>query len=408
MHDQSHSPEAEKTPANQKRRLRIFKAIAILIGIGVGLIAAEFGLRLIEKMELGDRAPVIVSDPALGLRILPNTSGHDANGFRNATLPARADIVVLGDSQTWGVNVHAHDAWPQQLARMSGKPVYNMALNGYGPVQYWILTDKALELSPQTIVVGLYLGNDLYDAYAMAYTKDNYAELRATQYPAELRQDTIAERAKSHWDEEKNFHNNYGRSSPRGWSIWLRGHTAIGRLLNRKGWWPGASDIDHEIDVAWARTYPEHGAVCDDPVIRTVFTPAYRLTGLNLSDPRVGEGIRITKELLSRVHVKTQGRGVSLVVVMIPTKEVVYAERMREKSLWAGTYARVVEMELSTRKDLLAWCPTAGIRCIDPLPSLQRALAERRQVYPSSTESHPNAAGYAVVAGFVSETLAPR
>jgi len=90
---------------------------------------------------------------------------------------------------------------------------------------------------------------------------------------------------------------------------------------------------------------------------------------------------------------------------MIPTKELVYAERMREKGLWAGTYARVVQMELSARNDLLAWCPTAGVRCFDPLPVLQRALAERRQLYPSSTESHPNAAGYAVLAGFVSETL---
>jgi hypothetical protein len=280
-----------------------------------------------------------------------------------------------------------------------------MALVSYGPVQYWMLTDNALELSPQTIVVGLYLGNDLYDAYAMAYTKDNYAELRALQHKDELKQDTIGGSAKFYWDEEKNFHNSYGRSSPRGWSIWLRGHSAIGRLLNRKGWWPGASDIDHEIDVAWARTYPEHGAVCDDAGIRTVFTPAYRLTGLDLGDPRVAEGLRITKDLLSRMQEKTRNRGVKFVVLMIPTKELVYAERMREKNLLTGTYARDVEMESLARNDLLSWCTAAGVNCIDALPEMQSAITERRQIYPSSTESHPNAAGYSVLAEFVSKTL---
>src|SRR5205814_7669677 len=162
---------------------------------------------------------------------------------------------------------------------------------------------------PKVIVVGLYFGNDLYDAYALTYSNERYAELRSTRATAQLMTDTIGTRAQSFWDEEKNFHNNYGRSSPTGWSFWLREHSAIGRLLNRDGLWLGATDVDYEIDRAWVRTHSDHGAICEDAQVRTVFTTAYRLTGLNLDEPRIAEGLRITKEVLSRAHQKVTGKG---------------------------------------------------------------------------------------------------
>src|SRR5882672_6569628 len=156
----------EHRPA--RGRIIVFRLLAVVIGIAAGLIAAELGLRIAEKVRLGDRGGgETVSDPELGMRIKPNTPGHDANGFRNASVPAQVDVVALGDSQTWGVNVQSADAWPQQLAKLSQGSVYNMSVGGYGPVQYWRLTEKALAFSPNVIVVGLYFGNDLYDAYSL-------------------------------------------------------------------------------------------------------------------------------------------------------------------------------------------------------------------------------------------------
>ena len=280
-----------------------------------------------------------------------------------------------------------------------------MGVGGYGPIQYWILTDKALGFSPKVIVVGLYFGNDLYDAYAMTNARDTYKELRRPQAAGELNDDTIGTRAKSYWNEEKNFHNQYGRSSPAGWSFWLREHSAIGRLLNRIGWWPGATDVDYQIDKAWAQAYPEHGAVCEDAGIRTVFTSAYRLTGLDLDDPRVGEGLRITTEALKRTHQRTDQAGVKLLVLLIPTKELVYADLMQRETRLTGTYARMVDMEKRARYEVESRCKESGIRCVDALPGLQNAIANRQQIYPSSTESHPNAAGYRILATTVSQAL---
>src|SRR5262245_24580936 len=38
----------------------------------------------------------LVEDPALGLRTVPNTTGHDALGFRNLDVPQHAAIVAIG------------------------------------------------------------------------------------------------------------------------------------------------------------------------------------------------------------------------------------------------------------------------------------------------------------------------
>jgi len=381
----------------------MFRTIAILVGVVMGLVLVEAGLRIMEKSSLV-QDPGVINDPVLVARYAPNAPGHDARGFRNAQALSKAEVVAIGDSQTWGVNVLPADAWPQQLGRLSGLSVYNMGVGSYGPDQYLMLTDQALQLSPQTIVIGLYPGNDLYDAYNLTYRNDAYADLRLAQPSDELKHDTILARSQSFWSEEKNFHHSYGRGSLSGLSIWVREHSAIGRLLNRARLWPGAADIDYQIDREWARAYPEHGLVCEDENIRTVFTTAYRLTGLDLDDPRVVEGLRLTKVVLSRIRDKVQGRA-RLMVLMIPTKELVYSDLMKSHGVSNVTFSRDVEMERRSRADLMSWFHDNGIEAIDALPQMQSAIARRQQIYPSTTESHPNSSGYGVIAGVVNDAL---
>ncbi|HEY2847576.1 MAG TPA: hypothetical protein VGI80_07140, partial [Pyrinomonadaceae bacterium] len=92
---------------SSKTRSIIVKCAALLISFAIGLGIAEGGLRLLEKYQNADRsvAPT-VDDPELGFRMTPGSPGHDANGFRNDTVPERVDVVAIGDSQTWGVNVN--------------------------------------------------------------------------------------------------------------------------------------------------------------------------------------------------------------------------------------------------------------------------------------------------------------
>src|SRR5712691_4438681 len=145
----STSATGAKQPISPKRRIRIYRVLLSLAGLLISLLVAEGSLRLVEKIQLGDRAieNKLIKDPVLGLKLAPYAQGHDANGFRNDTVPQRVDIVTLGDSQTWGVNVERQDAWPQQLAKISGRSTYNMGLGGSGPVQYHVLTAQALVVS---------------------------------------------------------------------------------------------------------------------------------------------------------------------------------------------------------------------------------------------------------------------
>ena len=91
-----------------------------------------------------------VSHPYIGYLHKPNNSlfiagrdfgavhHTDGHGFRNASpWPDRADVVVLGDSVTFGYGVEDDQAWPALLARdLQPGQAINLALIGAGPQQY--------------------------------------------------------------------------------------------------------------------------------------------------------------------------------------------------------------------------------------------------------------------------------
>ena len=45
---------------------------------------------------------MLIKDEILGLKIDPYSGGHDAWGFRNLFVPKQVDVVVIGDSFTYG------------------------------------------------------------------------------------------------------------------------------------------------------------------------------------------------------------------------------------------------------------------------------------------------------------------
>ena len=110
-------------------------------------------------------------DETLRYRVEPYTAAHDGWGYRNRYVPDRADIVAIGDSQTYGTSALAKYSWPSTLKRVTGREVYNLSLGGYGPAEYFYLMEhKALLLKPDLIIAGFYLGNDLADTYTAVYT----------------------------------------------------------------------------------------------------------------------------------------------------------------------------------------------------------------------------------------------
>jgi hypothetical protein len=276
-----------------------------------------------------------------------------------------------------------------------------MSQGGWGALHYAALVPEALALRPRSVVLGLYLGNDLYDTYRLAYLRDAYADLRRPGL--ELGADPLQRQADAFWQEHLSYQGRFGRDSPRTWGIWLRGHTALGRLLEKAGLL--GSDAWFEIGAAWARAHPDHGAVCDCGATRTVMTTAYRLVAEDLDAPRIDEGLRLTHVALQRAASDCAAAGVRLLVLVIPTKERVYADTLRRRGPLEPTYARLVAMEDRVRSDVLEGCRGGGLACVDALPALAAAIEAGQPAYPSTTESHPSVAGYTVLAELVAAQL---
>lgn len=120
-----------------------------------------------------DSEQFLLQDPYIRVRakpLLPRGFGigpHDLLGFRNRAIPNIADVIVLGDSQTYGNNVLLEYNWPSQLQTLLGHraTVYNMATGGWGAVQYLDMFAKGLFFRPQLVVVAFYGGNDPLESY---------------------------------------------------------------------------------------------------------------------------------------------------------------------------------------------------------------------------------------------------
>lgn len=127
-----------------------------------------------------------IPDERLGYRPNPEFPGHDSKGFRNPTVPNKAKIVALGDSQTYGAGVDSQDTWPRQFEKLSGYTVYSMAFGGYGPVHSLILWEEASSLNPEIYIEAFYSGNDLFDSLDLVYNQEQLPFLNTSNKDTEL------------------------------------------------------------------------------------------------------------------------------------------------------------------------------------------------------------------------------
>jgi hypothetical protein len=352
-----------------------------------------------------------VPDARLGQRGNPQLPEHDARGWRNAERPERSFAVAIGDSQTYGDEVLREAAWPQRLAARSGRTVYNMAFGGYGPVEYERLQGEALELAPRVVLVGLYAGNDLADAYLSAYSQRQAPELRSADAALAVRcAELDAERELTDaWERTRDA--GKGRRFPAASRILdraLEGSQlvalagAVARALGGQKQDPRARDTSsgafEKLRLRAARFGSDLLLPLDAGGIRTVLTPAARLALIDTRDARVEEGLRISVSSLLRMADACAGR-CSLAVVGIPTKELVFAELAR-----AGGAAEESSLAELALRETLFWERTrralaeAGIPLVDALPALRALLAEGRNPYRSDHNGHPLGAGNEAIA----------
>jgi hypothetical protein len=100
----------------------------------------------------------------------------DRDGFCNppaAEREEKIDFLALGDSFTFCTGVRPEDAWPARLASLLGLRGKNLGAPGIGPYEHLqILKQAGLSRSPGLVILNLYEGNDLRDAWSYAVYRE--------------------------------------------------------------------------------------------------------------------------------------------------------------------------------------------------------------------------------------------
>lgn len=285
---------------------------------------------------------------------------NDILGFRNTSVPIRADVVITGDSQTYSENVAIEYSWPKVVERNLAhkhQTVYSMATGGWDAVRYLEIYPKMLFFKPQVTIVAFYTGNDPLESFVTVYGSEKFKDLRLN--------DTLKSS-----DVPKSIH---------GWPV-PRKHI-------------------------WALQFSE-GV--------TAFTPYHRYRA-NMDHLAVDTGYDILLEVAKRITGIALANDVLPVFTIIPTKELVYEKRvaMQQYSLVPGydnhltDYLKLVEAE----KKRIEWLAGALNQIqdavyVDLLTPLQEAALNNLDIYPRNSDNgHPDIAGYRIIGKTIANVI---
>ena len=189
---------------------KLFKNLALsLASLVVSLLIAEGMIRFAASQELLEVDESLPLDNNLYsasriYKYAPYTStvfrlgefqslyGINKYGFRDGDYSQSKPrntrrIIVLGDSMSMGAGVDLAESYSKALESKLNKSgsdlpideVMNMAINGYGPINYLgVLKEEAIKFEPDIVIVGAYMGNDARDTLSQIINQ-KYITLRA-------------------------------------------------------------------------------------------------------------------------------------------------------------------------------------------------------------------------------------
>ena len=162
--------------------MRALKAILkVFVGLALGVVLAEVAFSARDHGAF-PHVNLYVEDQALGVRLQPNvtmqlkvagnnpvtTAATNSLGFRSPEWPAptKGEVLVVGDSQVFGLGVEAHETFSAKLSEQLGVPVLNAGVPTYGPREYTAMVKQVLgqRKTVGTVVYVLNLSNDLFEA----------------------------------------------------------------------------------------------------------------------------------------------------------------------------------------------------------------------------------------------------
>jgi len=120
-----------------------------------------------------------VPDDTLGVRLRPNATERfrlgknplskisvNSAGLRGAELPEPSanEVLVLGDSQVFGLGVNDHETFSHVLSKLTQRPVVNAGVPTYGPLEYNALAAELIaKRKPKLVIYTVNMLNDLFE-----------------------------------------------------------------------------------------------------------------------------------------------------------------------------------------------------------------------------------------------------
>jgi hypothetical protein len=292
------------------------------------------------------------------------------------------EVAVLGDSYVSCTTVRAEEAWPAVLQRLSGRRTYNFGIPGRGPYEYLqILKTFALPKSPRVVVLTVYEGNDLRDAYR---------HRAALADPRLSDADTLCPFA----------------SAPACEAFLAARHSLLGRhsyainLLAALPWFASAAAskgrIDFRYDLAFpgAAVQPFNTQNVDRDEVEFARTLFAGEVGLDLFD----DALRTFADLAGK-------HAFAPIVAYVPSAYTVYRARVRFRDPTIEPAVRFYSD--AQRRYLAEKAADLGYEFVDLTPALQ-AAAERfggDALLYFHTNVHLTQRGHAVVAGEIAKRL---
>ncbi|MCX5893149.1 MAG: SGNH/GDSL hydrolase family protein [Deltaproteobacteria bacterium] len=389
---------------SDKTRLNL---LLLMVSLALGVFVCEVAVRFIRPAsDIFPAHPAV--DPILGHRLQPYQSGHDARGFRNESAEGCFPIICIGDSQIYGTGIPRRDAIPQQLSRLIKRPVYNMAMGGYGPVQYYQLWLDSRQMRPRTTIVAFFWGNDLLDANDLATRQEHWRWLlKEKGDEGQLADLPLCPRPYKRAAEIDAFHDPEiitTQLKESGGLIWklhaaLRLHSALYALSYEDLVKPLIQKILEK---------PQHLRVpgaFTTPMVDTIFIPGINLMALDLRDERVRTGLLITQKTIELMTAQARPKD-ELIFAFIPTKENVYYDFLKDNKIGLPVeYECAVHYERAVTRWLSRVITARGGRSLDLLPPLAQAAATGRALYHASSDAHTNVAGNRIIAGVLAHSV---
>jgi hypothetical protein len=168
-------PSVKRRP--RWRRVLVISA-QVLVGLGLGAGIAEWAFHSRDDGAF-PHVNFYVADAELGVRLEPGASMRfrlrqnpvsdihvNSRGFRGPEWPepAAGEVLVVGDSQVFGLGVDDDATFSARLAATAGRTVLNAGVPTYGPREYLATARELLaERKVASVVVVLNFVNDPFE-----------------------------------------------------------------------------------------------------------------------------------------------------------------------------------------------------------------------------------------------------